>query len=403
MADPFPTDAIAAVTHRNPYPYYAHLVAHQPLYRDESLGLWVASSADAVTAVLTSELCRVRPLSEPVPTALLGTPAANIFRKLIRMNDGSGHCPFNRAVAATLTSIDPSHVAQRTIEVTKHLLDQLDPAIDIANLNDVAFKLSPYVIGGLLGIPDNQLEQTSRWVGDFVRCVVPASTIEQIEGGKVAAGNLQVLFNEILEGGDHGENGLFRTLAREAERIGYSDCNTIVANGIGFLSQAYESTAGLIGNTLLALAIHDTVRGQVADDTNLLRDLIYEMLRYDPPGHNTRRFVANDGVVFGQKMKSGDAILVVTAAANRDPKINPQPERFELRRENRRLLTFGAGNHACPGEAFATSIAQAGVATLLESGLDVKRLLGSFTYRASVNTRVPLFANANYNNAKSVA
>ena len=52
-----PKDPIAAVTHADPYPYYADLVAKTPVYRDEALGIWVASSADAVTGVLTSESC----------------------------------------------------------------------------------------------------------------------------------------------------------------------------------------------------------------------------------------------------------------------------------------------------------------------------------------------------------
>jgi len=45
-----PSDPIAAVTHPDPYPYYANLVAERPLYRDESLGLWVAAGAAAVTS-----------------------------------------------------------------------------------------------------------------------------------------------------------------------------------------------------------------------------------------------------------------------------------------------------------------------------------------------------------------
>src|SRR5579863_6646987 len=76
---PFPHNPIAAVIHPDPYPYYAHLVADRPLYRDETLGLWVASSAAMVRAVLMSDICRVRPLTEPIPKALLGSPAATIF------------------------------------------------------------------------------------------------------------------------------------------------------------------------------------------------------------------------------------------------------------------------------------------------------------------------------------
>ncbi len=92
-------------------------------------------------------------------------------------------------------------------------------------------------------------------------------------------------------------------------------------------------------------------------------------------------------------MTAGDAILVVIAAANRDPAATPLPDRLVLFRRNVRSFTFGAGTHACPGERLATTIAAAGVAHLLGSGLDPGRDLTAFTYRPSLNTRVPVFAN----------
>src|SRR5260370_21246165 len=105
-APPFPRDPIAAATHPDPYPYYAALVARKPLYRDDALGLWVATSAAAVSAVLASDLCHVRPPAEPVPAALLGTPAGEIFRRLVRMNDGQVHARSRQLVGATVASID---------------------------------------------------------------------------------------------------------------------------------------------------------------------------------------------------------------------------------------------------------------------------------------------------------
>ena len=95
-----PSDPIAAVTHPDPYPYYANLVAERPLYRDASLGLWVAAGAAAVTSVLKSEAGRVRPPAEPVPRALVGTPAGEIFRHLVRMNDGANHLRLKPGVSA---------------------------------------------------------------------------------------------------------------------------------------------------------------------------------------------------------------------------------------------------------------------------------------------------------------
>lgn len=148
------------------------------------------------------------------------------------------------------------------------------------------------------------------------------------------------------------------------------DDSAIAANGIGLLFQSHDATAGLTGNTLVALATNREAREQVSADTSLLGEAILETLRYDPPVQNTRRFVARDGVVAGEPMAAGDAILVVLAAANRDPVANPNPDQFDLLRKDRRIFTFGAGVHACPGERLATTIAQAGVEQLLRSGLD---------------------------------
>ena len=74
-----PINPIAAVTPFDPYPYYKDLVAKKPLYYDDALSMWIASSAKAVTAVLSSELCQVRPTTEPIPKALLHSPAADIL------------------------------------------------------------------------------------------------------------------------------------------------------------------------------------------------------------------------------------------------------------------------------------------------------------------------------------
>src|SRR5260221_12873051 len=122
--------------------------------------------------------------------------------------------------------------------------------------------------------------------------------------------------------------------------------DAIAANGIGFLSQAYEATAGLTGNTLLRLARDLAIIKIVDSDRDAMRNMISEVLRTDSPVQNTRRFVVADGTVAGQMMSSGDAILVVIAAANRDPFLNPEPARFDLRRRDRRSFAFGAGGHA---------------------------------------------------------
>ncbi|HTE41963.1 MAG TPA: cytochrome P450 [Steroidobacteraceae bacterium] len=386
-----PKNVIAAPTAANPYPYYAQLIERTPFYRDASLGFWVASSAAAVSAVLASDICRVRPVSEPVPVALIGSPAAEIFRQLIRMNDGAGHCPFNRAVAATLGSIDATRIAERSAYWAALLVRTLAPNSEPAQLNRYTFELSTHVMGDLLGLPHQALSQISDWIGDFVRCVF-SGTAEQVEQGKLAAGQLLDLFKEVLiSEHESGSNGLLFALQREGLRVGRADTGIVLANAIGFLSQAFEATAGLIGNSLVALSRNRAVRNEVTADRTLLPGLVAEVLRHDPPSHNTRRFVAANGFVFDQAVNSGDTILVVLAAANRDPAANTEPDLFDLKRINRKVFTFGSGIHACPGDTFGMTIAMAGIAALLDSGLQIEHLR-SFSYRASANTRIPIFA-----------
>jgi cytochrome P450 len=357
-----PPHPFAAVTHADPYPYYAELVARRPLYRDDTLGLWVASSASAVTAVLTSELCRVRPVAEPVPRALLGSRAGDIFGSMIRMNDGDAHADVKPAVAGMLEAVDDDRATEASRTWARVLSAEHGPS-------DVAFHLPVYVVAGLIGVPSSRRREVAEWAGDFVWCFSAVATPEQIEDGKAAARQLWDLVRAVR---------------------GPSDID--VANAIGLLFQAYEATAGLIGNTLLALAAHPDVHAWLTREPDLLRPVVQEVVRHDPPIQNTRRFVARSGRVADQPMTEGDAILVVLAAANRDPQANPEPARFDAYRHDRRAFTFGTGAHACPGERLATTIAAAGVAELLRTGVDPARLRARTSYRPSANARVPVFA-----------
>jgi cytochrome P450 len=315
-----------------------------------------------VTAVLTSERCRVRPPAEVVPRALVGSAAGEVFGQLVRMTDGPAHARVKADVAQAVATLEGRRLGEVARQWAVDLAAELRPAAEPARIGDFAFHLPVYVIASLLGIPSAQLPAIVDAVDDFVRALSPGAAPELVQRAAPAADRLL----GAVGGG------------RDAT----------AANRVGFLSQAYEPTAGLIGNTLVALARHPSARGA------LLGAVVREVARHDAPVQNTRRFVAEPGEVGGHAMQEGDAVLVVLAAANHDASANPAPGRFEVRRRDRRLFTFGLGVRACPGEALATAIAEAGVRALLEAGLEPDALLDGVRYRASMNTRVPLFGAA---------
>jgi cytochrome P450 len=386
--DDRPTDPIAAVTHRDPYPYYAELVAARPAHRDETLGLWIACGASAVTDALSDPACLVRPPAEPVPGSLVGSPAGAIFGRLVRMNEGARHSAMKPAVSTATARIEAS-VGEHARRWAAHLAEALAPARDPARVNEFAFSLSAYVLAGLLGVAPDRLAHTAALVGDFARSIAPAATSEQLARGNAAAGELLEAFRALLDArGAASHATLLGHLDRAAAGAGRAERQDVVANGIGFLSQAYEATAGLIGNTLVTLGRH-TDWGQT--EGRDLTAVVREVARYDSPVQNTRRFVGRDATVAGQAMKAGDVVLVVLGAANRDPKANPEPDTFDPHRPSRRAFTFGVGPHACPGEAIAIAIAEAGVRQLLACGVKPDGLAADVKYRPSANTRVPAF------------
>ncbi|MBO9516168.1 MAG: cytochrome P450 [Variovorax sp.] len=376
-----PADAIAAVTHPNPYPWYAALRRGPALVRDERLGLWIASRADVVRELLGNDALRVRPAAEPVPRAIAGTPAGEVFGWLVRMNDGPAHAAAKPALQRALAALDPARAQPAAARVAE--------AMPHAPLADFCFAFPVRAVAHLLGFADETLPALSAWTRDFVACLSPLSTPPALDAASRAA---TALFGRIatLAGAAPTPQGVLLAAVRaETPEAGSP---ALPANLVGLLSQTCEATAGLIGNSLVALAREPDLRRRLASRWDLLAALVEEVARHDPPVQNTRRFVARTTVVAGTVLAPGEAVLLVLAAANRDPALNPAPATFEWMRPHRQTLGFGWGLHACPGQALALTLAAAGLRSLLARGLRTDLLLErGWDYHPSVNARIPRF------------
>ena len=389
----FPADPIAAVTHANPYPYYDFLVTEDPFYYDDRIAMWVASSAEAVVNVLTSDLCHVRPHGEPIPKALTGSDAGEIFRHLIRTNDRDGRCAIKRGVSSSLEAIDAAAVAHESDVQAQALLNGIESSNDARRrLSNLAFQSPVLVIASLLGFGREQQREVCRELVVFVRCLAPSCTAEESDAGKSAATQLIEQFNTLLDNAaTTASGGLLARLSHDVEVANGDHRFVVIANGIGLLFQTYEATAGLIGNTLLRLAKNPDLCSLTRKSPELVTRVVSEVLRYDSPVQNTRRFVARTATIMGNHLRDGDAVLVVLAAANRDPMANANPEVFDIDREGCRIFTFGHGSHACPGQTLAVTIAAQCVARVIESGIDLQHLADDVCYRPSANVRIPNF------------
>ncbi len=330
-----PSDAIAAVVHPDPYPYYARLRREKPLHFDERLGLWVAAGAAVVREVLSHPLMRVRPPAEPVPQALVGSPVGDVFAQLVRMNDGDFHAQHKPRVRAATARWSQAEVEQAAFDATSQLAG-------CADANRLLVTLPALAVARLLHVAESEQVRTADSVIAFV---------QGIAGGPVA-------------------DEAARYLMAQGESQGLS--GPAAANRIALMQQSVDACAALIGST----ARHFITATPTPGDW---RARVESTLLRDPPVHNTRRFTAETIRLRGQSIAQGQGVLVLLASA--------------VQEENAPELAFGLAVHACPGTDIALEIATAALRALHQSG----RLQALFSrqvgFKPLPNARIPVFEN----------
>lgn len=397
-------NAVDAATHADPYAWYAELRRNAPLFFDPTLKLWIASDATAVAAVFAHADCRVRPAHEPVPLGLVGGAAGEVFRQLVRMNDGTRHDEPKRVLERALGEVDLVRLGQRVAALARDDAPFRAPAPQWANaLNETIFRLPLYAVADLLGFRPQDLPQLATWMRDFVACVSPLSTPVQLGAAHEAAAALLRRFEELLANSGKSRNvgtSLVSRVQAHATQTGWADRQALLCNLIGLLSQTFDATAGLIGNAVVALATRPDLLAELPAHPQAGRDtawlLVEEVCRLDAPIQNTRRFVARDMELAGRTLRAGDTVLLLLGSANRDTALNARAAEFLLQRAQRKYFSFGRGSHACPGQQIALTIAASTLAIWLPaapSRLSHRAHLQAltWTYHPSVNARIPCF------------
>jgi cytochrome P450 len=244
----------------------------------------------------------------------------------------------------------------------ERLLDALEPGEPFDLMRGLAHPLPRLVIAEQIGIPEDDRATFQAHADAIARAIIGAGPADEA----IHARESLLAYVAGLEASPDGHDGaraLARMLdARIAEAL--SDAE-LVALLIDVAMAGNDPTACLIGNATLALLRHPDQMAMLRDDLELIPDAIEELLRYDSPLHALMRVAASDTTLGGRQIRAGDVVYLMVGAANRDPAQFSDPDRLDLRRENRKHLSFGTGFHTCLGAPIGRIEAEIALTTLL--------------------------------------
>ncbi|OBI18178.1 cytochrome P450 [Mycobacterium sp. E2497] len=272
------------------------------------------------------------------------------------------------------------------------MLDRVAERGHFEVVEDFAYPLPVAVICRLLGVPLDDEPQFSRASASLAQALDPFSTITgvpaEIANERQQAGAwLREYFHGLIDRrrSQPGDDLLSGLIAVEesgdqlSEEEIVSTCNLLLIAG-------HETTVNLIGNAMLALLRDPVQWGALGADPGRAPAIVEETLRYDPPVQLVGRIALADMTIGGVEVPAGDVMMLLLAAAHRDPAEFERPDVFDPDRKGLRHLGFGRGAHYCLGAPLARL--EAGVAlSAVTARFPGARLDGEPQYKANVTLR----------------
>ncbi|WP_327151036.1 cytochrome P450 [Nocardia sp. NBC_01329] len=271
------------------------------------------------------------------------------------------HTELRSLVAPTFHRRELADLGPRIEKIVEHRLNELPRGQVTDLITNYAEAVPMAMISHILGLPDTEAPRFAAWGNVLASLLDGARTAQERQRSRALVTEMTAYFRDRLNHVDQEKTGLIAGLARQCParstpREAIATCGMLLVGGFG-------TTTHLLGNTLHTLLRRPHLRPADGDYTAVIE----ESLRYDTPVQYVVRVAKTDTRLAGRAITAGTPIVLLLAAANRDPEIFTEPHLFDpRRREPHRHLTFGAGIHFCIGAALARAEAAIAVQRFFE-------------------------------------
>ncbi len=343
-------DPYAYEIHEDPYPTYAALRAEAPVYCDAERGFFALSRHADVLAAFKDTRRFSSGYGVAIDPAAWG-PHSHRFLSFLAL-DPPVHTRMRGLVSRGFTPRRVADLEPRIRETTCAYLDSRAGSGEFDFVEEVAGRVPMDVISELLGVPRADRPELRRradllvhreqgvldvppegiaafaWIRDYFRNLLGERR------RRPAADLLSALQGAELGGERLGDD----------ELLSFANLMIVAGN---------ETTTKLLANALYWLWRHPEQRAWVRADPARIPDWVEETLRFDNSTQLLARRLTEDVALHEVTIPAGARVLLLVGSANRDERVFPRPDVYDLRRDTTQSLAFGRGTHFCLGAALA--------------------------------------------------
>ena len=365
----------------NPYPILARLREEDPVHHDQVFNRYVLSRHDHILNLLRD----LSLWSDPRK----GNPGSFAREVLMRgeeepsmlLMDDPGHRRLRQLVFRSFTPRAIESWRARVRGVTQRVIDAVEED-DFDLMEEIANPIPTVVIAELLGIDPDRHEQFKTWSNQSVEVAFsPVRDEAAVAVADRARASLDAFFQDEIEQRREslGDDLISQLVAAEEEGDQLSEAEVISTCNL-LLAAGNLTTTDLIGNGVKAFLDHPSEMEKIRQRPELIPNAVEEILRYDSPVVSTGRIASRDIEIDGVSIKQGESVSTLVSAANRDPAAYPEPDRFDVEREDTHHQAFGGGRHFCLGAHLSRMEAQETLSVLFERFSSIEAIEGGFEY-----------------------
>jgi cytochrome P450 len=276
------------------------------------------------------------------------------FGQILSNKEGEEHARLRRLVSQAFTPRRADRLRPVMRATAHEFVDRFSAAGRCEFVSAFAAPYPVRVIGGLLGVPPGDFARFHAWSADL-SLAFGSRIREELPRIEAALGSLSEYVDGLLaERRRAPGDDLISALIAAREQSDRLSADELRAMVTVLIFGGQDTTQCQLACAVATFLRHPEQWRMLADDPSLAASATEEILRYEPAGSGSPRIASEDLVLGDLEVKAGTIALPSGPAANRDPAVYPEPDRFDItRRPAEPHLTFGGGVHHCLGAALA--------------------------------------------------